>query len=411
MRVEAVIKPSARKVFNDVNRFKAVVAGRRFGKSYLLAYMIFKDLISGGGRELLYLAPTYAMAKRVMWKYLIKVIPSEYIKEKIQSDLQIRLINNSVIYLGGAQNYDSYRGLGLDNAYIDEAADIPDEAWTEVLRPALSDKEGGAVVVGTPEGKNNWFWDITQDKRFNVYQFKTSDGGWVKPEEIEIAQSQMDERTYRQEYEASFLDMYGAAYYAYSDMNQTNETFNPGRKTYLCWDFNAGECPMAVCIVQESNGLLFVVKEFVFKNSNTDETCQAVNEYLIQNNFNGALEVTGDYSGKRRESSASFTDYQIIEHYFKNYKGFKIEKRPTLSVKDRVAALNALFKTYSGFMRLFVNADYCPKLVNDLKRVTWKESGVKLDGTNPELTHISDALSYFAYNYFPIQELITSRAS
>lgn len=406
LNIQVKLKPNARKVFNDESRFICLVAGRRFGKTYLLAYLILKNLLKRSNTEILYLAPTYQMAKRVMWRYLAKIIPQEIIKERVMSDMQITIFNNSVVYLGGSQNYDSYRGLGLDYALLDEGANINEEAWDEVIRPALSDKQGGAIIAGTPEGKQNWLYDVTLMPSFKLYQFTTLDGGWVSADEIEQAQKQLDERTFRQEYMASFESWLATAYYSFSDANKTEIKFNPTLDTYLCWDFNVGECPMACIINQkQADGTYVAVKEFVYPNSNTEEVCQAISEYFKKKQFTGQLSITGDWAGRRRESSASFTDYQIIDYYFKNYHNYTKKIRPTLSVKDRVMALNALFKNYKGEIRQYINAEQCPALVNDLLRVEWKASGVKLDDSNSALTHASDALSYFAYNFHPVDKM------
>lgn len=408
--VRVILKPNARRVFNDTSRFICLIAGRRFGKTYLLAYLILKNLLKQSNSEILYLAPTYQMAKRVMWRYLSKVIPSYLVKEKVMSDMQITLHNGSTVYLGGSQNYDSYRGLGLDYALLDEGANINEEAWEEVVRPSLSDKQGGAIIAGTPEGKQNWLYDITLTPSFKTYQYTTLDGGWVSPEEVEYAKKQLDERTFRQEYLASFESWLSTVYYAFSDANKKAVGFNPEADTYLCWDFNVGECPMACILVQyQKDGTLGAVKEFVYPNSNTDEVCQVVKSYFDKNGFCGNLGITGDWAGRRRESSASFTDYQIIDYYFKNYQGYHKKVRPTISVKDRVMALNSLLKNYAGEVRMYINSEECPSLINDLNRVEWKASGVKLDDSNPILTHPSDALSYFAYNYYPVdkQEIVS----
>ena len=170
----------------------------------------------------------------------------------------------------------------------------------------------------------------------------------------------------------------------------------------MFWDFNASaKKPMSTGLAQEIGGKWYVTQEFIFKNSNTDEQCKKVLEFLQVEQFTGVLEVTGDYSGHRRESNASRSDYAIIEHYFRNYSGFAINTRPTLSVKDRVASLNAQFRNMLGERSLFIDSR-CVKLIEDLQQTRWKESGMALEDTDPERTHPSDALSYFPHYYYRI---------
>ena len=125
--------------------------------------------------------------------------------------------------------------------------------------------------------------------------------------------------------------------------------------------------------------------------------------------FNGTLNVTGDYAGIRTttQSDASRSDYVIIADKFKNYKDYKRRIKPTKSIKDRVNAINAMFRNASGDIRMFINVNKCPRLHKDLINVEWSESGFKLNSTNKDLTHASDALSYFAYNYYPAHYTIS----
>ena len=101
------------------------------------------------------------------------------------------------------------RGAGLDSLVLDEFATMKPDAWEEVLRPALSDKLGRAMFIGTPGGFNH-FYDLychatdTENRDWWGWQFTTADGGWVPPEELVSARSEMDEKTFRAEYEASF---------------------------------------------------------------------------------------------------------------------------------------------------------------------------------------------------------------
>jgi hypothetical protein len=83
------------------------------------------------------------------------------------------------------------------------------------------------------------------------------------------------------------------------------------------------------------------------------------------------------------------------------YLKFLPKTRRTKTVKDRVLALNAMFRNTNGDIKMFVNPQRCPKLHKDLVNVEWIDSGFQLNTVNKELTHASDALSYFAYNYFP----------
>jgi hypothetical protein len=337
-----------------------------------------------------------------MLPLLIRYIPKPTILELNKTDLIFKLKNNSEIILAGANNYDSLRGLGYDFAAIDEVKDVPAEAWFEVIRPALSDKQGSALICGTPYGKSNWFYDIHTDSIFSSYSFKTIDGGWVKAEEIESAKNEMDIRTFRQEFEASFESIGASVYYTFSDYNITNVSFNPSVETHLCWDFNTGEKPMSCLISQHYDNKVYIPKEFIYHYSNTQGMCEAVYRWLIDNNFTGNLTITGDNTGHFNKSAASRSDYQIIEQWFKNFKGYDVKTRAVKSIRDRVASLNSMLENANGEHRLFIDKS-CKYLIDDLRRVEWRENGTQLDDRDPERTHPSDALSYDTYNFYPIR--------
>jgi len=386
-------------VYADDSRFILLIAGRRFGKTFLSAYKM-RQWAKKPNSLFGYVAPSYRMAKGIFWAILLSIIPQSMIEACEKSSLIIKLINNAEIRLFGAQNYDSIRGLGFDGVIIDETKDVPREAWYEVIRPALSDRDGKALVIGTPRGRSDLLFDIYSSEHFKKYHFRTIDGGWVSQEEIEQAKRELDERTFKQEYEAEFVDETGMVYYAFSDENLTEYEPQKNLPIFLTWDFNVGERPMSCILLQEKDGKVYAFKEFVYFNSNTHYTAEAVGEYLRKEKFKGEIWVTGDYTGNAMKSSATKSDYEVILQTLRGF-GFspRLKIRPVKSIKNRVAMLNGLFCNTLGERRLFVDKQKCKRLIDDLRRVVWREDGVSLDDRNPERTHPSDALSYYAYNF------------
>ena len=127
-----------------------------------------------------------------------------------ETDLRMELVGGGTICLRGADNYDSLRGEGLDFLVLDEYASIAPEAWTEVLRPALADRQGRALFIGTPQGHNHFHELVERAAKlpdWTAFQYTTAQGGNVPPAELESAAKQLDERVFRQEFEASFLSM------------------------------------------------------------------------------------------------------------------------------------------------------------------------------------------------------------
>lgn len=392
------LKKYQSKIFKDTSRFRAVAAGRRFGKTYELFCEIVNQ-IRIANTKVTYATPTRDMFLQIMLPILLKHLPTSIYRLN-RTLWTFDFVNGSNLYLKSTNHYDTaFRGTENDLLIFDEVKDTEREAWTEAAFPTLTNRQGRALLVGTPDGRG-WFYDVFNDVDFSSHHYTTLQGGYVSETELELARRQLDERTFKQEFEASFETFSNIAYYCFTNNNITDIAYNNSAYSYLCWDFNASECPMSVALVQKIENKLVVVKEFVYQYTNTYDMCESITKFFTDTNFNGSLEITGDWAGRQTKSSATRTDYQIIDYYFKNYKNYYVKIRPTISIKDRVNSLNSLLKAYDGTIKLWINKE-CIKLINDFNRVEFLENGTQLNGKDKQLTHISDALSYFAYNYYP----------
>jgi phage terminase large subunit len=164
-----------------------------------------------------YVAPYYAQAKDVVWGYVKKYtggIPGSSINE---SELRVDLPNGARVRLYGADNYDRMRGIYLDGVVLDEYADQPPQAWTEVIRPALADRQGWALFIGTPKGRNA-FYDIYQtaveSPDWFALKLKASETGLVEQSELDAMRQQMSANEYRREMECDFDAAVEGAYFA-----------------------------------------------------------------------------------------------------------------------------------------------------------------------------------------------------
>ena len=150
------LSSAQKQIAESDKRFRVLISGRRFGKTHLAIREMCKAA-STPNQTVWYIAPSYRMSKTIVWDQLKKkLVQLNWAKKINESDLTIRLVNGSIISLKGADNGDSLRGVGLNFIVLDEFADIEQKAWTEVLRPTLSDTGGGALFCGTPKGIGNW---------------------------------------------------------------------------------------------------------------------------------------------------------------------------------------------------------------------------------------------------------------
>lgn len=222
MKTVSVILPALHShqqpIFNDPTRFRVLVAGRRFGKSRLACAMIIDGLLRG--QNLWWVAPTFDISKRVGWRMLTTalrpLIDGGYAIIN-KSDLLITLPNGGMFQAKSADRPDKLVGEGLDGVVMDECGIIQEMAWLESIRPALADKLGWAVFIGTPKGRN-WFWRVFQDgldplkPEWASWKHATSDNPYIDPAEIESARTQLPSRVFEQEFLAEFLDDGGAVF-------------------------------------------------------------------------------------------------------------------------------------------------------------------------------------------------------
>lgn len=160
-KVEIPYKPRYPEVHDKLaaHRFSVLVAHRRFGKTVLVVnHLIRQALLSGCPRGSYgYVAPFRNQAKLVAWDYLkhyTAPVPGRTVNE---SELSIGLPSNgggAKIRIFGADNPDALRGLYFDGVVLDEVAQMKPEVWEEILQPALADRRGWAVFIGTPKGIN-----------------------------------------------------------------------------------------------------------------------------------------------------------------------------------------------------------------------------------------------------------------
>ncbi len=233
-------------------RWACLVAHRRAGKTVAC----IMDLVDAALRctkqdpRFAYVAPYYAQAKDVAWNYLKRYTAPIPGAEPNESELRVDLPGGARIRLYGADNYDRIRGVYLDGIILDEYADMDPRAWSEVIRPALSDRKGWAVFIGTPKGRNGFF-DIHELARSSPDWFsavlKASETGLLESEELADARLTMTPEQYAQEYECSFDAAILGAYFGKEIAEAeragriTKVEPAPGVPVQTAWDLGIGD--------------------------------------------------------------------------------------------------------------------------------------------------------------------------
>lgn len=253
-------------------RYACIIAHRRAGKSYgLLNDIIVRALTprqDGLRQQFALMAPTQSQARSIAWAY-IKEQTACFATcggyKALEQHLTITLPNpnntnepGSTIMLVGSENAERLRGLFLDGIVIDEAADIPDFVVTQIIRPALADRQGWLTISGTVKSIDDYLWrtfEISQ-KAPRVWfsmNLKASESGILPKEELDDLRRSMTEEQYQIEFENNVqAAVTGRILLPYMNhMQVTRVPYDPaGGAPFSGWDLGISDA-MAVWVAQQ----------------------------------------------------------------------------------------------------------------------------------------------------------------
>ena len=235
-------------------RWAIAVAHRRAGKTVAWVNELIKAAATCavGNPRFAYIAPQLNQAKDIAWSYLLEYTECFGAQRRVNaSELWVELPNNGArIRIYGADNPDRLRGIYLDGAVLDEFGDMDPTVWSQVIRPALSDRRGWAVFIGTPKGRNGFHtrWvNAGEDPDWHRLSLKASETGLLDAGELADARKVMSDDEYAQEYECSFDAAVRGAYYG-REMNQaeaderiTSVPHDPRLPTHTAWDLGIAD--------------------------------------------------------------------------------------------------------------------------------------------------------------------------
>jgi hypothetical protein len=287
-----------------------------------------------------YIAPTYGQAKRVAWDYLLeytrplKAVPNS-------SELRVDFADGRRISLYGADNPDSLRGIYLDGCIIDEIADINPSIFNEIVRPALSDRLGWCMFIGTPKG-NNHFKELRdraleKPQGWDCLQFKASETNLIDEEELKAALREMGEDKYMQEFECSFDASIEGAYYG----KMLNEIQALGHmtpivrddlcKTWVAWDLGMGDST-ALWVAQTTPQEVRILDYY----ENNGEALDHYVKWLRANDWFDATQLL-PHDVQVRELGTGKSRKEMLEE-----TGLVINIVPKLSVDDGIMAVRRM---------------------------------------------------------------------
>lgn len=433
------LRPHAvqRQYWNSPHRFNVVPAGRRSGKTELAKRKLVTKALSAGTTwkpRFFAGAPTRDQAKRIFWEDLKALTPKKFLAgTPSESDLMLPYINGASIWVVGLDVAARMEGQPWDGGVVDEIGNAKPEVWGANIRPALSDRKGWCDLIGVPEGRNHYYeLDLSAQAQLKELGPKSPWGRFhwksadiLDAEEIEQARRDLDELTFQQEYEGSFINFEGRAYYVFNaDIHTAPLRYDPRRPLVFCFDFNVDPGVCAVCQEQQlpgqyerdGNGLIqldrpihgtgVIGEVWIERNSNTPAVCRR----LVQDwkNHAGSVLCYGDATGgSRGTAKVQGSDWDLIKAELNPHFGGRItyEVPPSNPTeRSRINAMNTRLLSASGAVHMMVDGAKAPHVVKDLDGVVLLKGGSgELDKkATPMLTHISDGLGYYIAKTFPV---------
>ena len=376
-------------------RYSLLCCHRRFGKTVMCINHLIKAAMTcqNYNPRFAYIAPTYGQAKKIAFdylKYYTKEIPGTKYNE---TELRCDLVNGARIMLLSSENPDSIRGIYLDGCIIDETAQINPALINEVITPALSDRKGFMILVGTPKGMANLFYDYYQkaqaDPKWFLYKAKASETGIVDKEELDAALAVMGSQKYEQEFECSFIgniqgSIYGDVIASLDDKKQiTRVPIDPAYPVNTAWDLGYND-QTAIIFFQQIGHNIHIVDYYENKNEAFPHYAQVLKEkdYIIEHNYGPHdLDQTEFGTGKTRRETA----YQM---------GLRFRVVPRMAIEDGIHAVKMVLP------RCFIDVDNCGPLVNALRhyhrKFSDKERVYKIKPVHDWSSQAADAMRTLA---------------
>ncbi len=395
MKITIPYKPRQHQidVHNKLQRFNVLVCHRRFGKTVLCINEILKKCLENKlpRPRYYYIAPTYQMAKRTAWDYLKEytgVLPDvQYHETELRADLP----NGGRIQLLGCERPDSLRGLYMDGVILDEVAQMPTRLWTEIIRPALSDREGFMIAIGTPAG-HNAFWTLydhaNHQDDWYAETFKASDTGIISELELNEAKALMPPEIYEAEFECSFDSSAIGSIYARGlnkaddDGRVTKVPYDESIKVNTFWDLGMAD-KTAIWFVQQK-GSAFHIIDYL------EESGESLEYYASALQDKGYIYDTHylPHDANVREIGTGVSRLETAQSL-----GLRTSIVPKLSIEDGINAVRMILS------RCWFDHEKCKDGLDALRQYRWATTDkgeAKNKPVHDWTSHSADAFRYFA---------------
>lgn len=403
-------------------RFCLVPAGRGSGKTALAKRRLIRMLPVEREWEdpiFFYGAPTVEQAKRIAWNDLLKLMPESWKESVNHSDLTIKSVFGSKIYVVGLDKPQRIEGNQWDGGVIDESCDIKPGTFDRSVLPALIHRKGWCWRIGVPKrfGVGAVEFRQTYERACRGEIEETAGFHWrsgdILPESfLRVARSKMDARDYAEQFDAEFQSVSGGIFYAFDkDYNVRPCQYNPNQTIVVGSDFNVNPMAWVLCHAygdyKQGHHRLECFDMIFKRDTNTPEVLNILKTKYA--NHRGGWQFFGDASGRARShGNATLTDYLLILNDEKFKQMGRTVHYPSSNpvVADRFAATNALICS-NGVRRLFISdRAECQPLVDDFMMRAYKSNSqghpTMESQKGGDLGHSTDAIGYAIHKLYPI---------
>lgn len=394
---EIVIEYCPRDAFGGFHarsqRWAIVLAHRRAGKTVAaindLIYRAIDERKPDG--RYAYIAPYYNQAKSVAWDYLMRFSEPVRVNQNI-SELWVELIGGARIRLFGADNADALRGLYFDGVVCDEYGDWRSGVYSTVIRPALSDRKGWGLFIGTPKGKNAFYelWKQAQDdKDWFHTQIKADTSGILDADELADARRSMTDDQFAQEYLCSFEAAVVGAVYAKElslvrDEGQiTRVPYDPSLPVHTAWDLGVGDST-AIVFWQQVGREIRVIDCYEATGEGLPHYASVIKErgYSYGTHF-------APHDIAVREFGSGKSRMDVAREW-----GIDFVKVPQQGLEDGIHAARMMLP------RCYFDSRKCEDLIEALHHYRWdvdnKTGGLKPRPVHDWASHFADSFRYMA---------------
>ena len=379
----------------DKYRFNVIIVHRRGGKTvFSINHLIKKALTNKNPYpRYAFISPYRLQGKATAWDYLKQfsaTIPGVKVNE---SELRIDFnVNNSRIQIIGAENSSAIRGQYFDGIIVDETQNIAPDLFDTILRPCLSDRNGFAIFIGTPRGRN-YFYQLhqlaKQTKDWFTCVYKASETDIINKKELDDAKSIMSPEAYAQEMECSFQAGISGSYYGAMmevlDKNGHIKNFeiDDSQDVETWWDLGMNDSTV-ITFVQRTKNEIRVIDSY----ENSGEGLEHYLNIIDSKPYTYSKHIA-PHDIRVRELGTNKSRWESAKEM-----GLEFDIAPKLSVEDGIEQVRQILP------KCWFHKQNCNKLVEALKSYCkrWddKNNCFKNRPLHNWASHFADSMRYGA---------------